>query len=65
LTRNFGDRAWFVNVYKPVMGWDNHATRAFEMYDRLHKKNDMRFNLIVTAVRKERDLSKADGAYTQ
>ena len=35
------------------MGWDNHATRAFDMYDRLHNKNDMRFNVIVASIVKK------------
>jgi hypothetical protein len=32
------------------MGFDNHAMRAFDMYDRLHKRNDMRFNVFVASV---------------
>lgn len=43
-------RSFFVNVYAPVMGFDNHAMRAFDMYDRLHKRNDMRFNVFVASV---------------
>jgi len=50
LKREYPEMLFFVNVYKPVMGWDNYASKATIMYDRLHKKNDMRFNLIVAAV---------------
>ena len=42
-----------MNVYAPVMGFDNHAMRAIGMYDRLHKKNDMRFNVLVAAVERK------------
>lgn len=65
LTTRFGsDKSWFVNVYAPVMGWDNHATRSFELIDRHHKKNDMRFNLIVASAQKS-EYKHADGAYTE
>ena len=47
LIQRYPDRSFFVNVYAPVMGYDNHAMRAVGMYDRLHKKNDMRFNVFI------------------
>jgi hypothetical protein len=58
------DKAWFVNVYAPLMGWDNHATRSFNLIDRLHKKNDMRFNMIISYANKNKDFNNANGAYT-
>ena len=50
LTNRYPERSFFVNVYAPVMGFDNHAMRALDMYDRLHKQNDMRFNVMVASV---------------
>ncbi len=35
------------------MGFDNHAMRGFDMFDRLHKKNDMRFNVFISSVQKQ------------
>ena len=32
------------------MGFDNHAMRALDMYDRLHKRNSMRFNVMISSV---------------
>ncbi len=37
LSQRYPDRSFFVNVYAPVMGFDNHAMRAVGMFDRLHK----------------------------
>ena len=42
-----------MNVYAPVMGFDNHAMRAVGMFDRLHKDNDMRFNVMIGSVEKK------------
>lgn len=50
LRNRYPERSFFVAVYAPIMGFDNHAMRALDMYDRLHKKNNMRFNLMVASV---------------
>ena len=52
LIRKYPKRSFFVNVYAPVMGFDNHAMRGFDMFDRLHKRNDMRFNVFIGSVEK-------------
>lgn len=52
LVRKYPKRSFFVNVYAPVMGFDNHAMRGFDMFDRLHKRNDMRFNVFIGSVEK-------------
>ena len=52
LIRKYPKRSFFVNVYAPVMGFDNHAMRSFDMFDRLHKRNDMRFNVFIGTVEK-------------
>jgi hypothetical protein len=47
VTSRYPGRTFFVNVYAPVMGFDNHAMRGYDMYDRFHKRNNMRFNVFV------------------
>lgn len=59
LTQKYPQVSFFVNVYAPIMGWDNHASRGFEMFDRLHKKNDMRFNVVVASMQRGAQISKA------
>jgi hypothetical protein len=53
LVRKYPNRSFFVNVYAPVMGFDNHAMRGYDMFDRLHKRNDMRFNVFIGSVPKK------------
>jgi hypothetical protein len=53
-----------VNVYAPIMGFENHATRAYSFYDRFHKRNDMRFNIIVSSVTK-RQYTRADERFLE
>lgn len=52
LTNEYPERLFLVDVYAPIMGWENHATETFDLYDRLHKANDMRFNVKVTSIEK-------------
>ena len=52
LNRKYPGRSFFVNVYAPIMGFDNHAMRGLDVFDRLHKRNDMRFNVFVGSVLK-------------
>ena len=32
------------------MGYDNHFIRGYDRYDRLHSKNNMKFNLLVASI---------------
>ena len=65
LVNRYPERNFFVNVYAPVMGWDNHATKGAELFDRLHKKNDMRFNLIVSSLVKQKDIKDQSSHITE
>jgi len=65
LVSEYPDRLFFVNVYAPVMGFDNHASRAYHhLYSRLHNQNEMRFNIVVSSVAL-REYTRADEPYLE
>ena len=52
LVKRYPDQSFFVNVYSPIMGYQNHVMTGFDHYSRLHKRNDNRFNVYVGHVDK-------------
>jgi|LauGreDrversion4_2_1035121.scaffolds.fasta_scaffold1028830_1 hypothetical protein len=37
LVKRYPEQTFFVDIYAPVMGFENHATRSFDFVDRYHK----------------------------
>ncbi len=63
LVKRYPNYLFYVNVYKPVMGFDSHVMTGFNHYSRLHKQNDNRFNLYINHIQKNK--SKTNDLYTE